>query len=221
MKKTFLIFTFIATFLALTTGASAQKVKDTPVTSTIKDTDQNLQPFLIRSDLSGDYKNGVNSVISRIQSIGDWELDMLGSPTREIFVNFGEPVPNTNPNNLPPPFLSDNVPARFLAQCSSDLRNLALNASQSCRMVIAIDHNSIRYSIRFNSAAFPGTGEPLWTCTSVAATTGKCGGWRMESDPNGAGKISGQLLKISTRRNTPDEPRGKYYFSFRVNVANP
>lgn len=220
MKIFLTLFTFIAAFLALTTVVSAQRIKDTPVTSTIKDTDGNLQPFFIRSDLGGDYKNGLNSVVSRIQSIGDWELDMLGSPTRKIYVNFGESVPNTNPNNLPPPFLINNVPARFLAQCSSDLRNLALNASQSCRMVVAIDYNSVRYSIRFNSAAFPGTGEPLWTCASVAAT-GKCSGWRMESDPNGTGKIIGQLLKISTRRNTPDEPRGKYYFSFRVDTANP
>jgi hypothetical protein len=221
MKKTFIILAFIAAFLALTTEVPAQKnrASDTIVTSTINDIAANSLPFSIHSDLLGDYKNGVDSVVSRIQSIGDWELDMLGSPSRRIFVDFAEPVPNSNPNNLPPPFSNAYVPARFLAQCSSDLRNLLQGGTRNCRLVVAIDYNSVRYSIRFNSVNYPGTGEPLWTCTSVA--NGKCSGWRMESDPNATGKIIGQLLKVSTRRNTPDQLLGKYYFSFRVDVSNP
>ena len=221
MKKNFLIFALVAALFALTFEASGQKNKttNTPVTSTIQDADQNFVPFRIQSDLLGSYKNNSNSVISQIQGIGDWELDMLASPTRRIFVDFGDPVAGNDPSK-PPPFSTAYVPARFLDQCSSDLRNLTLNSTQRCRMVIAVDYNSVRYSIRFNAINYPGTTEPLWTCTS--APSGKCSSWRMESDPSGTGKIIGQLLKITTSRNrTVEELLGKYYFSFAVQVTNP
>jgi len=219
MKKMFLIYAFVTAFLMLTTNISAQRVKDTPVTSAIENADQNFVPFRIQSDFQGAYLNNADSVVSRIQSIGDWELDMLSSPTRRTYVNFEDAVPGNDPSK-PPPFLSANVPVRFLAQCPSDLRNLALDASQLCRMVIAIDYNSVRYSLRFGYVNYPGTNPALWTCKSAAG--GKCVGWRMESDPNGTGKVSGQLLKITTvRGKTVEESLGKYYFSFAVNVTNP
>ncbi len=89
MKKTFFVFSFVFAFFALTTIVSAQRVKDTPVTSTINDFNS-YTTFDIGSDGLGPYLNGTtDSVVSRIQSIGDWELNMLNSPTRRAYVNFG------------------------------------------------------------------------------------------------------------------------------------
>ena len=217
MKKTFLIFTFIAAFLALTINVPAQRVKDTPVTSTIENADQNFVPFRIQSDFQGSYKNGTDSVISRIQPIGDWELNMLSSATRRAFIDFGDPVAGNDPNK-PPPFLSAYVPVRFLAQCGSDLRILANGSSQTCKMVIAVDYGADRYSIRFGYVA--GTSQTLWTCGAEAG--GKCARWRMTGNTDGTGRIAAELLKVTTvRGKTVTESFGKYYFSFGVNVTNP
>ncbi|MDQ3130979.1 MAG: hypothetical protein M3Q99_09480 [Acidobacteriota bacterium] len=215
-KKLFLnTFAAIIALAAMTAIVSAQKVKDTPVTSTIENADSTFQPFRIQNDNLGSYINGTNSVVSRIQSIGDWELNMLSSPARRTFVDFGDPVNPLDPANGAPS--SAYYPVRFLAQCPADLRNLTAGASQSCKMVIAVNVGADRYSIRFGYVS--GTGQPLWTCNTAAS--GKCGSWRMASDPSGAGKIAAQLYKITTSRGKETAtPIGKYYFSFGVNVAN-
>ena len=213
MKKTFILFTLV--FLALSAVVSAQKVKDTPVASTIENADQNFQPFRIQSDNLGVYRNGTASVVSRIQAIGDWELSLLGSATRRAFVDFGDPVNPLDPANGAPP--NGYYPVRFLAQCPADLRNLAAGNSQNCKMVVAVDVGADRYSIRFGYVA--GTTQPLWTCNS--ALNGKCASWRLATDPNGAGKNAAQLYKITTSKGkTVETPLGKYYFSFGINVAN-
>lgn len=215
-KKLFLnTFAAIIAFTTMTAIVSAQRTKDTPVTSTIENADQNFQPFRIQSDNLGVYTNGANSVVSRIQAIGDWELNMLSSPVRRTYVDFGDPVNPSDPANSAPS--SGSYPVRFLAQCPADLRNLAAGVSQSCKMVVAVNVGADRYSIRFGYVAE--TGQPLWTCN--AAANGKCSSWRMASDPNGAGKIAAQLYKITTSRGKETTtPIGKYYFSFGVNVAN-
>jgi hypothetical protein len=215
MKKINLLM-LLAVTLFLAGNSFAQKNQNKPVTSTIQDNDANFAPYSLQSDLLGTYKNGVNSVVSQIQAIGDWELDMLASPTRKVYINFGEPVPDTNPNNLPPP-ANGYYPVRFLAQCPADLRNLGSGGSQNCKMIIAVNVGADRYSIRFGYVA--GTSQPLWTCGAV--TNLKCGSWRMQSDPNGSGKVIAQLLKITTAKGkTVEEARGKYYFSFDVGVTN-
>ena len=215
-KKLFLnTFAAIIALAAMTAIVSAQKVKDTPVTSTIENANSTSQPFRIQNDNLGVYSNGTNSVVSRIQAIGDWELNMLSSLARQTYIDFGDPVnPSDLANGAP---ASAYYPVRFLAQCPADLRNLALNGSQNCKMVVAVNVGTDRYSIRFGYVA--GTGQPLWTCN--AAANGKCGSWRMASDPSGAGKIAAQLYKITTSRGKETAtPIGKYYFSFGVNVAN-
>lgn len=219
MKKQILLLT-AAIMLAMSFNISAQRSADKPVTSTIKDSDANLTPYRIQSDLNGAYSNGVASVVSRIQGIGDWELDMLNSPNRRVSVNFGDPVPNSNPGNLAPP-ASGWYQARFLTQCSPSLQNLALNTTQKCPLIIAVNVGTDRYSIRFNSVSFSGTENPSWVCTS--ASSGKCNGWRMQSlAADNSGKLKAQLLKITTSKGkTVNQDYGKYYFSFEVSLTNP
>lgn len=224
MKKNILLTVLlILGFMSL--NALAQKVSrtDTVVTSTIKDSDANYVPFGIQSDLLGAYSNGAASTISIIQGIGDWELDMLASPTRRVFFDFSQPVPNTNPSNLAPP-ANGYYTTRFLAQCSArgfKLTSLAQGATVSCPLIVAIDVSGVRYSLRFNKQTYLGTNDVPWTCTS--ALNGKCNGWRMQSlDPNGNGKVAAQLLKITrVGTKTTEEARGKYYFSFDVSLTNP
>ena len=222
MKK----ISFLLILLALgtlTVDVLAQKGQpsaDTPVTTTIQNIDSNGMSFRVQSDSQGVYKNGVNSVVSIVQGIGNWELDMLSSVNRRIFVDFSDPVPNTNPNNLPPPFLVGYVPARFISKCVTNITTLTAGATTLCPLAVAMDYNGTRYAIRIEKVNYPGTQEVLWTCTSVAS--GKCNLWKMQSDPLGQGKVAAQLLKITTvKGKTVEEKRGQYYFSFSVDVTNP
>ena len=221
MEKRLLSLT-VAITMAFTGIVAAQKTADKPVTSVIHDADVNFTPYRIQSDLSGAYQNGISSVVSRMQGIGDWELDMLNSPTRRVFVDFSDAVPNSNPSNLAAP-PNAYYPVRFLSQCSTrgtNLQNLALNASATCPIVLAVNVGADRYSVRFNATNYPGTNEATWTCTSAAS--GKCNAWRMRSDPNGTGKLAAQLLKITTSKGkTVETSYGKYYFSFDIGLTNP
>jgi hypothetical protein len=224
MKKLTVIFAATAICFGIATNAFARKPCPTvAVTSTIQNADANFTPYRIQSDLLGAYKNCVDSVDSIIQGIGAWELDMLASPVRRVYVDFGDPVAGTNPNNLAPP-PNGFYPVRFLSNCpnnGTNLLNLTLGATTACYLIIAVDYGADRYSIRFNSVNYPGTNDVTWSCTS-ATTSGACNGWRMQSDPNGAGKLAAQLLKITTSRGkTVETSYGRYYFSFDVSLTNP
>jgi len=223
MKKFILLLVFSA-ILTLAVNLPVQKAappsSDAPATSTIQNIDSSGVPYRIQSDWQAAYKNGVDSVVSIVQGIGNWELDMLGSPNRRIYVDFGDPVPNTNPNNLPPPFSTAYVPSRFISKCTTNITTMSLNSTTLCPLAIAMDYNGSRYAVRMNPTNYPGTQQVLWTCTAVA--NGKCTGWKMQSDPNGQGKVAGQLLKITTvKGKTIEEKRGQYYFSFSVHVTTP
>lgn len=207
-------------------GQKPSKSSDTAVTSTISDADANFTPYRIQSDLLGQYKNGVNSVKSIIQGIGDYEMDLINTnSSRRAALNFDDPVPGTNPNNLPPP-VNGFYAVRLFSQCSSrglKLQTLALNASISCPLIVAVKTSSgDQYSLRFNSVTYAGTNDVSWTCAAAAAD-GKCGGWRMQSDPTAAGgKLVAQLLKITRVGNRTTEVNyGRYYFTFDVALTNP
>src|SRR5687767_15191206 len=93
--------------------AAGKPSTDAPATSTIADAHPVTgTPFRIGTDSLGAYRNGINSVISRVQGIGDWELDTKASSLRKIRLDFGDPVAGTSPN---PPFQAANVPARFIS----------------------------------------------------------------------------------------------------------
>jgi hypothetical protein len=222
MKK-FLLLLAVSASLVFSINLSVQNagpVKDPPVTSTIHNADSAGTPFRIQSDSRGAYKNGIDSVVSIVQSIGNWELDMLNSPTRKIFVDLGDPVPNTNPTNAPPPFTTALVPARFISKCTSSIFNLTAGATTLCPLAVAMNYGTQRYALRIQTVNYPGTQEVLWTCLSAAG--GKCNSWKMQSDPAGQGKVAAQLLKITTSKGkTVEERIGQYYISFSIDVTNP
>lgn len=216
MKKN-IVLLIVLTLSVLSSNLFAQKGKpkpnpNTPVISTIQDDDSNI--YNIRSDLMGSYQNGVNSVVSQIQGIGDWELDMLSSPNRTVNVNFDQPVASGNP--APP--ANAFYPVRFITQCSTNLTTLTAGATQSCPLIVAINVGADRYSLRFYTANFPGTDNVGWTCNSQELS-GKCNSWTMQSNPGGN---VAQLLKITTAKGkTVNTSYGFYNFNFSVNVSNP
>jgi hypothetical protein len=200
----------------------AQKVKDVPVTSTIAYQDANFAPLSLQSDLMGPYQNGVGSVVSQIQGIGDWELDMLASPTRRVNVNFDDLVAGSNPNNLPAP-PSGYYPVRFITQCSAfgfSLLNLtAVGQTATCGLIVAVNIGADRYSLRFYTKFYGGTDYVTVVCTSAAS--GKCNGWRIQS-PNGSGKLTAQVYKETrVHGNAVLTDYGKYRFSFDMSFTNP
>jgi hypothetical protein len=212
---------------------------DIAVTSRIQDSDPNNidlatglpKPFRIQSDLDSRevYTNGVDSVKSIIQGIGDWELDTKTSTIRKVFIDFGEPVLDAtlNGGQTPnAPFQSGYVPIRFISKCTQQslkLQDLALNDTKLCPLAISLDYSGSTYAVRMNPPTYYETDWIQWTCLSLNGS-GKCNSWEMEPSTfyDGERKARGQLLKITTvKGKTVEEKRGVFYFSFKVNLTNP
>lgn len=210
--------------------AFAQKLSrsDTAVTTTIADNYTNsggtLSNYGIRSDLRGGYKNGVDSVSSLIQGIGDWVLDTKSSSVRRVFFDFSNPAPGNDPSKPTP--ASGFYPSRSLAGCSSKgykLQDLLPGSTIECFLNTSVIINGAEYSIRFNAANSSGSNDVSWSCTATSPTTGKCNAWRAQSDlSGGGGQRAARLLKLTRSGNkTITEDYGLYYFSFDISLTNP
>src|SRR5687768_5021687 len=107
--------------------AAGKPPSDAPATTTIGDIDPvNSIPYRLGSDSLGQYKNGLNSVSSIVQGIGNWVLDTKNSQLRKVRVDFGDPVIGSGAN---PPFQADVVPVRFISKCTTNITTLAINQS--------------------------------------------------------------------------------------------
>src|SRR5262245_28204959 len=117
MKRTSLVLTIAALGFCFIsgTGALAQITlkKAIPVTTTIDGsgalTDPTTFNYRFQSDQLGPYRNEVDSVVSELQTGGDWQLDALASMSRSMLVDLRDPVPNSNPS---PPFDVAQLPAK-------------------------------------------------------------------------------------------------------------
>jgi len=217
----------------LTIDVLAQKGKptaDTPVTTTINDSyiDFNiglLKYYRIKSDTRGVYKNGVDSVASIIQGIGDWELDTKLSTVRTVFIDFRDPVPfGISGQNPSVPFQSALVPLRFISKCAEvgiNMRTLILNQIVECPLAISLTHDGATYAVRMN-ANYPGTELVKWTCVAQNNSS-QCVSWQMDSSVfrDSEFKNRGQLIKVASNRRQTDQLLGQFYFSFKINVTNP
>lgn len=195
--------------------------RDAPATSTIQDIDPNTGTvFRIGSDSLGSYKNGVNSVSSVIQGIGDWVLDTKPSTLRRIRIDFGDPIPDTGANA---PFQSATVPARLISKCASwniFLPGLAIGQQAICPLALSIDYNGVTYALRSNEN-YGGTQAVQWTCLARDST--KCVFFEMVPSvvqADGQRKIAMQLL-IPAAKRTPEQLLGQFYMSFDVSVTTP
>jgi hypothetical protein len=239
MKRTFAIAVISTLFLALMLAGSALaqkgKTTSTQVTTTIQGLGPDSVPtYRIQSDTFGSYQYGVDAVVSEIQSVqqagdpntyGDWLLDTTNSSVRRVYLDFRDPVAGTNPNQVPPPFLFEQVPTRLISKCSlfgGDLRTMSAGGTLICPLAIRFDYAGTTYLLRMNDN-FPGTDYVSWTCIS-AGSSGKCIQWRVEpaAEYGGEKKNIAQLIRqVTVRGRTTNEEIGKYYVSFVIDVTNP
>jgi hypothetical protein len=226
MKKSVTIFAAIVICLGISINALAQKKTSVPVTSTIGDADIMTGPYNIGSDGNGVYVNNMDSVVSIINTGGDYALDTKTSPVRRIFISFDNPVNPASPQNAAP-FSSGWLPAQFQPKCAVIsnvyIQNLQLNETKTCDFfAVSINFNGTTYSLRADPQNYPGTERVQWTCTGLNAG-GKCNAWEMAPSAvhDGERKIAMQLLKPATRGPWIDQPLGLYYMSFKVTVTQP
>lgn len=202
-------------------SAAAGPARDTPATTTIQNSDGSGTFFRIQSDMLGSYLNGGNSVISRIQAIGDWELDTKSSPVRRVYIDFGDPV---IPGDATAPFSSAYVPMRIISKCLDSgikMQNFALNQTVNCPLSITFDYLGLGYAVRMN-ANNPGTQLVTWKC--LATASGKCVSWQMTPNviqADGQKKVKGQLIRLAINKQNPEVKLGQCYFSFAINVTTP
>ncbi len=209
----------LITVTLLTIAISAQKAPrgDSPATSVLQDS---LEGSVTRvgNDALGPYLNGVYSVVSIVQGIGNWELDAKASSMRRVRVDLGDPVIGTNPN---PPFQAAFVPVRFISKCTTSIFTLAVDQSTPCPLALSIDHNGTTYALRAEPTNYPGTQTVTWTCHARNST--KCVSWSMVPSvvqADGQRKIIMQLVKPAVKR-TPEQLLGRFYISFDVEVTTP
>lgn len=205
--------------------ASAQKPpkgdSNVPATTAIFDAAADTSPYRIQSDQLGSYSNGVNSVVSIIQGIGDWELDTKASPVRRVYIDFGDPASA----GAAAPFGSAWVPTRFISKCTDRgfrVRDMALGQTRDCPLATSFDFGGNAYRITMNPVNFATTNYVSWTC--LATANGRCTGWVVNPgvvQPSGELKARGQLIKIGTSRKDPDQLLGEFYFSFKISVNTP
>lgn len=226
MKRNTLILGSVLLFLialAITVNVSqaAKPPSDAPATSTIHDFDANGAPYRIGNDSLGSYYNGVNSVESIVQGIGDWVLDTKPSPLRRVRMDFGDPVIGSGAN---PPFQAAFVPMRFISKCAAwgtFMPGMALGQQALCPLALSIDHNGVTYAVRANEN-YAGTEPVQWTC--LARNSTKCVSWVMVPSvvqADGERKIAMQLIKLASKPRESDQLLGRFYMSFKVNVTTP
>ncbi|MFN2502335.1 MAG: hypothetical protein ABR530_10030 [Pyrinomonadaceae bacterium] len=209
---------------ACITGA-AQKPKadqELPATTTIHSTDDVGTFFRFQSDGLGTYANGVNSVKSLIQPIGDWEMDATLSTIRKVYIDFGDPVVA---GDTTAPFASAILPARFISKCSDrgyKMRDLALGQVVTCPLAVRFDYGGKTYRINMNPVNNATTNYMQWTCTAVANL--RCTAWTgtpSATQATGELKNRARLIRVGTSRKDPDQLLGEFYFSFKLGVTTP
>jgi hypothetical protein len=179
----------------------------------------------IRSDGLGLYQNGVNGVVSILQSgFGDWELDMSATKsTRKARIDFSDPLPG-NPGA--PPFVSALVKARLIAKASQ------INASSFAQMTglgstllsplsVAFAYNGAQYAIRMNAGNHPASDWVRVTCTGVVDAgnpgTSACNKWNVA--PTGVYDSIAKNVGYVERVGTPSTFIGMFYFSLDLVVS--
>jgi hypothetical protein len=184
MTRVFLATVLFAAALAPTVTAQQD---DTPVVSTIADTNPAAAPSLqIRSDGLGSYIHKPRYLSSVIQPIGDWELDLGMIVTRgsgrRVYLNFEQPVQGSGLSGgapIAPP--SQQYVVRFITKCYSVNENMWLvPAGQqiTCPMFINFDdYNGNHFRVQMSRAAAASSDEPNVTCTTIGAD-GRCAGGR-------------------------------------------
>lgn len=240
MKRISVVVTVVALGLCITSGsgALAQKTfkKPVPVTSTIEgsgaDPDPSVFNYRIQGDPLGSYQDGVDSVVSELQTGGDWQLNAFSSPIRSVLLDFRDPVPNSNPS---PPFFVGQIPAKvetksYILYGNGKVSSMTgLNSTLITPLLLRFDAGGNSYRIWMNSRGYPETNYALVTCTGVVdpsnPSASQCNEWRIEpavTQPDGQLKNIAKLVRFYTSRGrTVEEDHGDFYLSFSIRLTNP
>lgn len=174
----------------------------------------------IQSDQLGTYVNGVGSVKSIIQSLGDWELDVTAkASTRKVRLDLSNPLPG---NPSPAPFTATLVQARFIAKASQLatgglLQMRGLGATALTPVSVSFTYGGKNYAIRMNSANHPQTDWAVATCEAIENPNDPagslCSRWRVTptGSHDGISTNVGRLELVTTKAQTLI---GHYYLSF-------
>jgi len=238
--KNSLSMTILTVVLCITSGsgALAQKTlkKSVPVTSTIEGSgaleDPTVFNYRIQSDLLGVYQNGVDSVVSVLQTGGDWQLDALASPIRSVLLDFRDPVASSNAT---PPFSTAQTRAKvetksYLLYGNGKVSGMTgLNSTLITPLIVRFDFGGNTYRVWMNSGTYPQTNYALVTCTGVVdpnnPSTSQCNQWRIEpsvTQPDGQRKNIVKLVRFYiSRGKTIEEDHGDFYMAFSIGITNP
>ncbi len=183
-----------------------------------------------QSDLLGDYTNGVDGVVSRLQGgsigtgAGDWELSTENSSVRTVVVDLREPVDAT----ANPPFAYAAVRARFISKChqvtpASINGMTGLGSTLNCPVIFAFFWGADTYRLIMDRAALPDTNDLKVTCTEVSGNAADpnapCVAWTMEpsmSDSGGARNVARLTRQVTVKGKTQNEQQGKFYIRFHI-----
>ncbi len=223
MKRLLILITVALLFYSMVDNytEAASLATDTPATTTIQSSDGSGIFFRIESDMQGSYLNGVSSVQSIIQAIGDWQIDTKSSPLRKAYVDFGDPVV---PGDTTAPFASAQVPFRIISKCLDSgikMQSFTLNQTVNCPLSLTFSYGGLDYAVRMNTVNV-GTDLVKWTC--LATYAGKCTSWVMTPSAiqaTGERKNKGQLIRLAINKQNPEKTLGMFYFAFQVNVTTP
>ena len=235
MKKlSMCIFTSVLWFTITITAAAQKPVGDIPVTVNIDGLGPDTVPTLrVQSDLLGAYKHS-KSLESIIQSIGDWELDMLNfnsSPQRTVLIDLRDPVLGSAPGGGNPinPLGTNGyqyVRARFIARCGLNgikMQDMQTGYPYLCPLAIAFDAGGVRYRLTQNPSNFSETNWVQITCLATDSNS-KCSQWKIEpsvTQSDGERSNVAKLLKVATKPTQADQDMGNFYLSFAINVTKP
>lgn len=202
---------------------AAAKTTTTAVTSTLHGDAAN--PLSIQSDQGGAYRNGVGGVVSILQSVGDWELDLTGRKSaRTIQVDLREPAPGTTGAA---PFAIALVKARIIAKgtqlaAGSFAGMHGLGSTIQSPLSITFAYGGADYAIRMNRSNHATTEYATVTCTAVsdpnAPATSPCTAWSVlpSGVHDGVAKNVGRLERVGSSGNVH---LGDYLFTFSFALA--
>jgi len=200
---------------------------NTPVTSVLSDAgDVTLSTnHRIQSDGAGPYFNGVASVVSLIQEIGDWELDVRGSATRTVLLDFREPAPGSSTSNAP--FEWHLVKARLISKCSQSQSGgyltIPVGSTANCPLHAAFNYNGASYRLTMNPLNDGATSYVQVTCNAANAS-GQCANWSVApvTQADSSVRSIAVLLRDTTvKGKTTTTNLGYFNITFQINITNP
>jgi hypothetical protein len=239
MKKcSLIVFTLLALCLIHRPAAFSQRTlkRAIPVTTTIDGggiiSDPTIFNYRLQSDLLGSYRGGADSVVSELQTGGDWQLDTVPSPNRKLMLDFRDAVTNGNPSA---PFSTALVPAKvetksYLLYGNGKVAGMTgLNSTLITPLLVRFDFNGNSYRVWMNSQNYPETNDALITCTGVAdptkPSTSQCIQWRIEptvTQADGQKKNVARLIRFYTSKGKEiEENHGDFYMAFSIGFTNP